>query len=141
LVCGILPAQTDQATGRITPMSKHEKPLIDKFWDRIGGTIVYEFPMTKRTPKVSTRLLDALIIPSDEKKVSSANDVEIKNKEIIIIQAKANRLGMNVLGQAFFSRELMKKFKPDTIRCVVICKRDDEELHQLADQFNIEVEF
>ena len=30
-------------------MSKLDRPLIEKYWKRIGGTIVFEYPMVHRT--------------------------------------------------------------------------------------------
>jgi hypothetical protein len=47
---------------------------------------------------------------------------------------------MSLLGQAFFSRELMRPFKPSSIRTVALCEKDDSVLRPLAEQYGIEVE-
>ncbi len=46
---------------------------------------------------------------------------------------------MNVLGQAFFSVELMKRFKPKSIRSVAIVNRGDEILETIAAERGVEV--
>lgn len=46
---------------------------------------------------------------------------------------------MYLLGQALFSRELMKTFQPSNIRTVAICKKDDAVLAPLARKHGIEV--
>ena len=55
------------------------------------------------------------------------------------VPAKLGRLGMNVMGQAFFPRELMKPFGPASVRTVAIVVRDDSVLRPLAETFGIEV--
>ncbi len=57
-----------------------------------------------------------------------------------MVQAKASRLGMYLMGQALFSRELMRPFNPATIRAVALCAKDDSVLRPLAEEYGIEVE-
>jgi hypothetical protein len=47
---------------------------------------------------------------------------------------------MYLMGQALFSRELMKRFTPASIRTVALCGKDDSVLRPLAEQYGIEVE-
>ena len=47
---------------------------------------------------------------------------------------------MYLMGQALFSRELMKPFGPASIRTVALCAKDDSVLRPLAEAFGIEVE-
>ena len=46
---------------------------------------------------------------------------------------------MYLMGQAFFSRELMKTFKPKSIKTVAICGKDDTVMRDLCKEFDIEV--
>jgi hypothetical protein len=56
------------------------------------------------------------------------------------VQTKALRLGMYLLGQAFFSRELIKdRFAPRSVRTDALCAIDDDVLRPIAERFNIEV--
>ena len=43
-------------------MSKHETPLTRRYWDKVGGTLVEEFPVVKRSTTSAQRLLDGLIV-------------------------------------------------------------------------------
>lgn len=120
-------------------MSKHETPLTRKYWDEVGGTLVEEFPAVKKGKDNSQRLIDGVIILGEDKKILSWIDVSLKDKDIIVIQTKANRLGMYLMGQAFFSRELMKRFQPKSIRSVIICGKDDAVMRPLAEEFGLDV--
>ena len=46
---------------------------------------------------------------------------------------------MYLLGQAVFSRQLMKPFRPRSIRTVAICIKGDDVLEPLASEFGVEV--
>ncbi len=46
---------------------------------------------------------------------------------------------MYLLGQALFSRELMRVFNPRSVRTVAVCERDDEVLRPLAERYGIEI--
>ena len=56
-------------------------------------------------------------------------------KDIVVIQAKAMRLGMYLMGQAVFSAELMKRFEPRSVRSVILCTKDDALLRPLLAPF------
>ena len=56
------------------------------------------------------------------------------------MQTNAHRLGMYLLGQAFFSRELIKdRFAPRSVRTVALCAIDDAILRPIAERFGVEV--
>ena len=113
-------------------MSKHETPLTRKYWNEIGGTLIEEFPAVIKGDNHSQRLIDGIILLGEQTKIESWKNIEIKNKDIVVIQTKASRLGMNVMGQAFFSIELMKKYHPKSIKSVIVCNKDDEVLRPIA---------
>lgn len=116
-------------------MSKRERPLIEKYWQRIGGTIVFEFPMVRGSATCGKRHLDALILPNWETKIANAHDVSLAGEDIIIVQAKDNRLGMYLMGQAVFSIELMQRFNPKSIRSIALCTKDCSVLRPLLDKY------
>jgi hypothetical protein len=120
-------------------MSKHETPLTRRFWDEVGGTLIEEFPAVQKSKNNSQRLMDGVIILGDEKKIVSWRDVSLVGKDIVVVQTKANRLGMYLMGQAFFSRELMKRFEPKSIRAVIICTKDDSVMRELAESHGLEI--
>ena len=120
-------------------MSKRETPLTREYWQSIGGTLIEEFPAVTRGDSNSKRLLDGVVILGGENRIAKASEVDIEGKDIVVIQTKVNRLGMYLMGQAFFSRELMKTFKPKSIKTVAICGKDDTVMRDLCKEFDIEV--
>jgi hypothetical protein len=116
-------------------MSKLERPLIEKYWQRVGGTIVFEFPMVRGSATCGRRYADALILPNAETKIARAQDISLAGEDIIVIQAKHARLGMSLMGQAIFSIELMRPFNPKSIRSIAICTKDCSVLRPLLDKY------
>ena len=39
-------------------MSKLETPMIERYWDKVGGTLILEFQAVPRSQGVGRRLLD-----------------------------------------------------------------------------------
>lgn len=120
-------------------MSKHETPLTRRYWEEVGGTLVEEFPAVLRGTGNAQRLLDGLIIQGEPKVIAKATEVTIKGKNIIVLQTKANRLGMNLMGQAIISKKLMERFEPNSIRSVAICTEGDSVLEPLLKDYGIEL--
>jgi hypothetical protein len=116
-------------------MSKNETPMIRDYWRQIGGTLVEEFPVVRRSATCGRRLLDAVILPNEEKRIADWREVSLEGKDVIVVQAKAYRLGMYLMGQTFFSAQLIERFKPASIKTVALCKRDDSVLRPLFEQY------
>ena len=120
-------------------MSKKETPLTRRYWQSVGGVLIEEFPAVLRTESSAQRLLDGVIVLGENKAIVKHSDVDIKGKDIIVIQTKASRLGMNLMGQAIISAKLMEKFEPRSIRSVAICTAGDKILEALLPEFGIEL--
>ena len=120
-------------------MSKHETPLTRRYWDEVGGMLVEEFPAVLRGSGIAQRLIDGVIIVGEPKRISKPSDVSIKSKNIIVLQTKANRLGMNLMGQVIVSKKLMEKFEPKSIRSVAICSEGDSVLELYLAEYGIEM--
>jgi hypothetical protein len=58
---------------------------------------------------------------------------------VIVVQTKASRLGMYLMGQAFFSAELIREHGPKSVRTVALCTRSDAKLAELCERYGIEV--
>ncbi len=110
-----------------------------RYWESVGGTLVLEFLVVRSRPGVGRRLLDGLIILNREHRIARANEVEIADQEVIVVQTKAQRLGMYLMGQAFFSAELIRDFGPRSVRTVAVCSSADAKLQELCNRFGIEV--
>lgn len=120
-------------------MSKLETPLTRRYWREIGGTLIEEFLAVSGGPDRGKRLIDGIIIVDGPCKPQAAKDVDLEGKHIVVIQTKAERLGMYLLGQAVFSARLMEQFRPASIRSVAICTKGDSVLEPLAKEYGVEV--
>ena len=120
-------------------MSKHENPLTRKYWDEVGGTLVEEFPAVLRGSSNAQRLIDGVIILGEPKRIARPSEVAIKGKDIIVLQTKANRLGMNLIGQAILSKKLMERIEPKSIRSIAICSEGDSVLEEYLTDYGIEL--
>lgn len=121
---------------RCSRMSKHETPMIRRYWRRIGGTLIEEFPAVPVGSKRGYRRLDAVIIRGGKRRIAGWREVSLEGQNIIVVQAKAKRLGMPLMGQTLFSAELAKRFKPASVRSVALCTKDDAVLRPLLERFD-----
>ena len=122
-------------------MSKRETPMTRRYWERVRGTLLEEYLIVPSGPGVGRRMIDAVIIVNGDHRIASRGEsVSLDGHDIIIVQTKALRLGMYLLGQAFFSRELVKeRFAPRSVRTVALCAADDAILRPIAERFGVEV--
>ena len=68
-------------------------------------------------------------------RIARQSDVSIEGKDIVVVQTKADRLGMYLMGQAFFSAQLMKPFLPRSVESVALVAQDDSVLRPLLEQY------
>ncbi len=124
-------------------MSRRETPMTYRYWERVRGTLLEEYLVVPRRPGVGQRLIDAVIIEDGDHRVASRAEsasLNLNGHDIVVVQTKAARLGMYLLGQALFSRELIKdRFAPKSVRTVALCAIDDAVLRPLAERFGVEV--
>jgi hypothetical protein len=116
-------------------MSLHETPMIRRYWQRVGGTLVEEFPLVRRTATCGQRLADAVILPRHPTRIAKAAEVSLAGEDVIVVQAKTGRLGMYLMGQTFFSAQLVKRLRPASVRAVALCQEDDAVLRPLLEQY------
>ena len=122
-------------------MSRHESWRTIKYWETIGGLLIEEYlaiPASK-DKTVGKRLIDGIIVLGEEKSIQKGGSFDYKGREVIAIQTKSTRLGMYLMGQAYFTREILKRFNPKSIKTVAICGKGDAEMEALCKKENIEV--
>ena len=115
-------------------MSKLETPMVLKYWQQIGGTLIEEFPMVRASATCGPRYADAVILPRGEERRITGSDraaILLEGEDVIVVQAKASRLGMYLMGQTLFSAELIRRFNPASVRSVALCTEDDSVLRPL----------
>jgi len=69
-------------------MSKLETSMIMKYWEKVGGSLILEFPVVKQTKEHGPRRLDAVILPNGPKTQASWRDVFLKGQDVIVVQAR-----------------------------------------------------
>lgn len=122
-------------------MSKHETWRTKEYWRQVGGTLVLEFQaIQQRRGRNGKRLLDGVIIKNGIDQIVGSGSASFEGEDITVIQTKGSRLGMYLMGQAFFSREIMRRYNPRSIETVAICAQGDAEMEALCTQFDIKVE-
>jgi hypothetical protein len=119
----------------MTLMSKLETPMTRWHWQQVGGTLTEEFCAVSGSRSCGTRLLDGVLIKGGELRIARQTEVKLKGQDIVVIQTKAGRLGMYVMGQAFFSAQLMQRFAPRSVESVALVGQDDEVLRPLFEQY------
>jgi hypothetical protein len=124
-------------------MSKHETPMTRWYWRTVNkrqGLLIEEFPAVKRdgTAGKNKRHIDGVIVLGEkaERRGPRKDDRElVKGKRVIVIQSKARRLGMGLIGQVVVSRELLKDLKAKVVKSVGVCREDDQLLHKVLRRF------
>jgi len=116
-------------------MSKHETPMTRWYWQQVGGTLIEEFVAVKAARNCGRRILDGVIFKDGEFMIAQQSEISLEDKDLIVIQAKASRLGMYLMGQAFFSAQLILRFNPRSVLSVALCNQDDKVLRPLFEQY------
>lgn len=116
-------------------MSLNETPMTRWYWREIlkQGTLIEEYVAVERTKNrsVAPRLMDGLVIVGGPFTVSDDVRMDITDKDVVVIQSKNKRLGMYLMGQALFSRELLLKKGARSVRSVAVCRKDDKVMREL----------
>lgn len=117
-------------------MSEREDKMIQRLWDKqFGGTLIYEYPIAAERGTSERRRIDAIILPTRKRIELKGINITPENEPIIVVQAKAHRLGMQLLGQAIFSPDLIWHVAPRSknIRSIALCGAHDDRLEALIE--------
>ena len=120
-------------------MSKHETWRTRLYWKQVGGLLIEEFLAIRSGKQHGKRQIDGLIVLNEKNAIYPGNSFDIEGKDVIVVQTKAGRIGMYLLGQAYFSKLLVKRLKPRSIRSVAICGKNDEVMQDIARTHEVEV--
>ena len=113
-------------------MSLHETPLLERYWEKVGGVLIKEFPVVRRSATCGPRYIDGIIIRCDKRRPATADQVTLRGKHVTVVQVKRGRLRMTLMGQAFFSMALLlHRFRPASVKAVALCEQDDLVLRRL----------
>lgn len=119
-------------------MSKHETWRTRQYWQSKGGLLIEEFMAVRPTKDHGRRVLDGVIVLGEPTAIHQGNFFDIRGRDIICIQTKSGRIGMYLLGQAYFSQFLLEQYLPKSIKSVAICGKSDAVMEQLAEKHGVE---
>ena len=132
-------------------MSERETAILERYWQRLGGTLILEFPFVRRTEDSAPRRVDGLILPNAVRRVVRwrpyaaqegvmAEEV-VGGAHVVAVQVKPHRLNLPLLGQTFFAVRLLERLRPASVRGVALCTQDDRALREVFEVYpNMEVE-
>lgn len=116
-------------------MSRRETPMTLWYWGLIGGTLIEEFPVVARGPSRGKRYLDGLIVRTAESvRMAPRTIIPLSDCDVVIVQAKNNRLGMSLAGQTLFSIGLLRKFfNVRNVQSIALCSQSDDILQPMLE--------
>jgi hypothetical protein len=114
-------------------MSKRETLMTLWYWEQLGGTLIEEFPVVRRSHGTGARLLDAVILPDrPRERLTPRTWLDLSKSRVVVVQTKNSRLGMYLMGQTLFSKRLIEThFTPREVLAVALCKDTDAVLEPL----------
>jgi hypothetical protein len=128
--------------GRGEAVLRHQKTR--RYWQRMGGTLLEKYCLVPASRGIHGRqVVDAIIIMDSGCRIASRAEhgvFSLDGCDLIIVNTSAGRVGMYLLGQALFSREVIKeRFAPRSVRAVALCADSDAVLCPIAEGHGIEV--
>jgi len=125
-----------------------EPLMIKRLHERLGGTLVWEYPVVndkavdENGPTRELRRIDAIILPDGREPELKPSEVgDLKGRRVVVIQAKAHRLGPCLLGQAVWSPLLLETLhKAKIVRSIALCAAGDPRLEKLLKRHKVDLE-
>jgi len=116
-------------------MSRNETPMTRWYWREVlkKGTLIEEYVAIERADDDSNapRYMDGLVILDGPFKTSDDVRTDITGKDVVVIQSKNRRLGMYLMGQVIFSRELILEKGAKSVKSVAVCRKEDKVMRRL----------
>jgi hypothetical protein len=118
-------------------VSKRETPMTEAFWQQHArGAFIPEYCIVRRAGDCGGRYVDALILPDEPHRSASFTDYPaLKDRNVIVVQTKAERMGMYLMGQALFSARLALARGAKSARSILLCTAPDSALLPLLKDF------
>jgi hypothetical protein len=111
--------------------------MTEAFWRTIAnGAYIPEYPLVRRAHDRSWRWVDALILPDEPHRRARPTDYpSLSGRSVIVVQTKAARMGMYIMGQALFSARLALAAGAANVRSILLCRKPDAALLPLLVPF------
>jgi hypothetical protein len=117
--------------------------MTEWYWRTLNegkGLLIREFPAVEggKGRAEGKRHIDGVIIcgkKNGNRKGRKGDQTKVKGKKVIVIQSKAKRLGMYLIGQTIVSRELMKALGAKVVLSVAVHRKDDPVMRKVLESF------
>ena len=110
-------------------MSRLETPMTRWYWSQVGGLLLEEFLVVPRASGQGRRLLDGLIVLGEPAAIAPPGArFDIAGRDVVAVQTKNSLLGMYLMGQALFSRDLVRTLGVNSVTSIALCPASDKVL-------------
>ncbi len=117
--------------------------MTEWYWQTLNEgkvLLIREFPAVEggKGRAEGKRHIDGVIICGKKRgnrKGRKGDRLKVKGKKVIVIQSKAKRLGMYLIGQTIVSRELMKALGANVILSVAVHRKNDPVMLNVLKRF------
>ena len=92
--------------------------------------------MVKSDRTQGKRHVDGLIVLGEPTSRTGPINFDLQGRDVIVIQTKASRLGMYLMGQCLFSRDLVMGLGARSVRSIALCTKDDRTLRPLLEKYH-----
>ncbi|WP_222564630.1 hypothetical protein [Novilysobacter antarcticus] len=110
-------------------MSRCETPTTLWYWSQVGGLLIEESRIATKTSLRGDRARR----PTE--RVRTAAKPDLQGKDLIVIQTKNKRLGMDLMGQTLLSGQLVQQLGPLSVQSIALCSATDETLQPMQEAY------
>jgi hypothetical protein len=127
------------ADGNVTPSwsdgRMSERDVINKVWEEVGGELVPEFDVSTipGQPKFDRHVDAVFALGGPPQEHPKHHRLPLCGRRAVICQAKSGQLDLGVLGQTFFSAQLIQReFEPCDLRLIAAAVRPNPMIDRLV---------
>lgn len=118
--------------------SLDESMVVHEVWAEVGGELVEEYPVpTAQGDGRRDRRLDGLMVTDSHRYWHDRGHVlPLRDREVVVCQAKAGELDLGVLGQTIFGGQLIQDtYKPKTLRLIAAAVKPNPFIERLLQSY------
>jgi len=108
--------------------------MVRWYWRQVGGTLVEECPIESHIAGSRPPVVDGLIIRRGKWRIAERAEVALAGHDLIVLNACAGGLNLELMGRACFSARLLEGFRPQSLYSVALVLRDDPVLRPLLEE-------
>src|SRR5262245_9776206 len=115
-------------------MNDLQRRMVRWYWRQVGGTLVEEFPLVSPIAGSRPPTANGLIVRRGKWRIAERAEVALAGHDLIVLNACADGLNLELMGRAYFSARLLEGFRPQSLYSVALVLRDDLVLRPLLEE-------